>query len=421
MHRLLDLLILVAAIVSAPVWMVQMWRKGKLNTDWAARVGWRLPNLGPLPDGGRPRILIHAVSVGEVNAIRLLVDQLADSALAPQIVISVTTDTGLARAREIFGPSHTVVRFPFDFDWSMRRFLKAVNPSCVLLAELELWPNFLRICENRKIKVVVVNGRLSERSFKRSMKFRWLLTGMFRRIDHVCAQDQTYANRFVAMGADPSRVTVTGTMKWDTAQVGQGVSGSDELAREMGIDRTKQLVVAGSTAPEEIRLIDAACPQGVQLLCAPRKPEWFSLAVADLPNCAVRTRRQAGSSSGRFVLDTIGELRKAYALADLVIVGRSFGNLHGSDMMEPAALGKPVLVGPRTGDFQATADALLGAHAMVQVSSGELAATLARMLGDPVGLAKLGEAARAIVAANQGATRRNCDLVMKVMGYGERS
>lgn len=421
MPRLLDLLILVAAIVSAPVWVVQMWRKGKLKTDWAARVGWRLPTLGAPSDGGRPRILIHAVSVGEVNAIRLLVDQLAGSALSPQLIISVTTDTGIARAREIFGPAHTVVRFPFDLNWSMQRFLRAINPSCVLLTELELWPNFLRICASRKIKVLVVNGRLSERSFKRSMKFRWLLTAMFKRVNHVCAQDQTYAQRFVAMGVDPSQVTVTGTMKWDTAQLGQVVSGADEFAREMGIDRKKQLVVAGSTAPEEIRLIDAACPQGVQLLCAPRKPEWFSRAVEDLPGCAVRTRRQAGSSSGRFVLDTIGELRKAYALADLVIVGRSFGNLHGSDMMEPAALGKPVVVGPRTGDFQATADALLNAHAMVQVSSGELSVTLTRMLGDPIGLARLGDAARAAVAANQGATRRNCDLVMKVMNHGESS
>jgi len=237
---------------------------------------------------------------------------------------------------------------------------------------------------------------------------------MFARLSFVAAQDRAYAERFVAMGVDASRVTVTGTMKWDSAASG-GVQGADALAAALGIDRTKPLIVAGSTARGEEALLHAACPAGVQLLCAPRKPEWFAQAAEALPGCVRRSERRDGRhdspASGRFLLDTIGELRAAYALADVVVIGRSFGVLHGSDMMEPAALGKAVVVGPRVGDFQSTADALLAGDAMVQVNATELPATLSALLADPARRAQLAQNASVVIAREQGATARNAAFI----------
>ncbi len=417
MRFVVDLAYLVTALLTLPIWLVSLVKSGKIFTDWAARLGVRVPALSPRMTGTvtRPRILIHAVSVGEVNAIRYLVDELASGALRAEIIISVTTNTGIARAHSLFDARHTVVRAPFDLSWGTQRFLAAVHPDLVLLMELELWPNFTSLCEKRCIPVAVVNGRLSARSFARSKRVRWLLSPMFRRLTHVCAQDRTYAERFAAMGVDPARITVTGTMKWDTAEIADSVDGADALAREMGIDRAKPLVVAGSTAPGEEALIHAAVGDRVQLLCAPRKPEWFAQAAAALPGAVRRSEGRQGSATGRFVLDTIGELRKAYALADLVVLGRTFGTLHGSDMMEPAALGKVVIVGPRVDDFQTTADALLAAGGLVQCSAQDVATTIAELLAAPDRRRTIAAAAREVVAREQGASAANARVAERLL------
>jgi len=417
MGIVVDLAFILFATVTMPFWLISMWMRGRLRTDWPARLGWRLPQIPRSGSGGStaPRILIHAVSVGEVNAIRLLADTLADGPLGAQVVISVTTDTGIARAREVLGAKHIVVRFPFDLSWIMRRFLDRVQPDAVLLTELELWPNFTHICAKRGIPMAVVNGRLSARSFARSMHFKWILSPMFRRLWQVGAQDKTYADRFAAMGVDRQRITVTGTMKWDTAQISDFVEGADALASEMGIDRTKPLIVAGSTAPGEELLLHRACPSGAQLLCAPRKPEWFSQAAHAMPGCVTRSAGKAGSSTGRFVLDTIGELRKAYALADLVVIGRSFGNLYGSDMMEPAGLGKAVVVGPRVGDFQSTVDALIKSGGLVQTTADELPRVLSELLADSNRRRDIAIAARQVIRSEQGATQRHALMAQSML------
>jgi 3-deoxy-D-manno-octulosonic-acid transferase len=289
--------------------------------------------------------------------------------------------------------------------------LDAVQPDVVALAELELWPNFTQACERRGIPICIVNGRLSERSFRRSLKVRPLLSPMFRRVAAVGAQTDAYAERFRAMGVEHDRVRVVGTMKWDTARIAETVDGADALAAALGIDRSKPLVVAGSTEPCEHALLRDAVPAGVQLLCAPRKPEWFDDAARDLPGCARRSTGACGSSTGRFLLDTIGELRMAYALADVVVVGRSFGELHGSDMIEPVALGKATVIGPRWGDFAEPAEALMAAGALVQVDAGMLSGMLSGLLNDPAHRALMADAGRAVIRARQGATARNAALV----------
>ncbi|MBL9148555.1 MAG: hypothetical protein JNM94_07665 [Phycisphaerae bacterium] len=402
-----------AALVTSPVWLWRMHRSGKLKTDWRARFGRVDP---PLPPPTRPRILLHAVSVGEVNAIRLLVGELAKAPGGPEVVVAATTDTGFARATTLFAPTHRVVRYPFDASGAVRRFLDSVRPTLVALVELEVWPNFTAACASRGIGLAVINGRLSERSFGRYVKVRPLVRPSFARLSAVSAQTPAYAERFAALGVDASCVTVGGTMKWDTAEIADAVPGADELARDFGLDRTKPLVVAASTAPGEETLIASALPQGTQLVIAPRKPEWFAATAAALPGAVRRTATKdtpsPGSPTGRYVLDTIGELRRAMALADVVVVGRSFGTLHGSDMMEPIALGKATVIGPRSGDFRDMMDALRDGKGIVETDAAGLAPTLARLLASPDERSSLAARGREVIRSNQGATRRNAELLL---------
>lgn len=408
---LADILYLLLATLTAPLWLWRLARRGKLRTDWPARLG----RGRPLPPSQSPTILVHAVSVGEVNAIRLLVRTLDNHPVRPRVVIATTTDTGLARATALFAPQHHVVRYPFDFNFAVRRFLDLVRPDAVALVELELWPNFTAACQRRRVPVCVVNGRLSDRSFRRYRHIAALVRPSFRRLAFAAVQNADYARRFIKLGMPESRVHVTDTMKWDTAEISDTVDGADALADELGIDRSRPLVVGGSTAPQEHALLRDAVPEGVQLLCAPRRPEWFDDAAAALAGCARRSRGDCGSAAGRFLLDTIGELRKAYALADVVVVGRTFGQLHGSDMMEPIALGKPTIIGPAVSDFQQTADALLAGGGVVQSTAADLPKVLRELLDDPRKRAELAERGRAVIRDHQGATARHAELIVSLL------
>lgn len=405
----LDALYLTGAVALSPWWA------RKTRGDWKARFG----HTDPLPPSspGRPRLLVHAVSVGEVAALRHLVPLLAPRC---ELVISVGTDTGIARARELFASSAAIVRYPVDFSRCVRRFLDAVKPDAVGLVELELWPNFVAACGRRGIPVAVINGRLSERSFRGYSRVRSLLRRTFASLAVAAVQDEDYAARFRAMGVPADRVRVTGSMKWDAARIEDQVDGAADLALEMGIDPARPLIVAGSTAEDEEALLHAACPPGVQLLCAPRKPERFDEAARALPGCTRRTARVPKShpAGDRFLLDTIGELRKAYSLADVVVIGRSFGSLYGSDPIEPAALGKPVVIGPAVHDFESIVRALAGgpgeAIGLVRTTRDRLAADLSELLADPARRAEIARTARDRIRAHQGASARHADLLLSL-------
>lgn len=414
----LDILYITGGVLAAP-FVLRKKREG-----WSERFG----RGDSLPARSRPRLLLHAVSVGEVNALRHLVPLLVAGTVqspAPDdvdLVITAGTDTGLARARELFATRATILRYPLDFSWSVERFLDRVRPDAVALIELEVWPNFIRSCVRRGVPVGVVNGRLSERSFSRYRRARFALRSTFASLRFVAAQDEDYATRFRAMGVAADRVMVTNTMKWDAASVPTRAdvlpAGAEELARTLGIDRSRPLIVAGSTGPGEEALLHASCPPGAQLLCAPRKPERFNEAAAAMPGC-VRRSMPAGQPSpvkkDRFLLDSIGELRVAYALADVVVVGRSFGDLFGSDPIEPAALSKPVVIGPRFGDFSQSVQTLQAAKAIRVVGREELATTLAELVTDEPLRRSLGLAAREAVIANQGASVRHAALLREML------
>ncbi len=415
----LDLVYIAAAGVTAPWWA------RKARGGWRGRRGFLDVEL-PGKREGTPRVLLHAVSVGETNAIRGLVPMLAGE-YGCEVVVSAWTDTGMARSRELYEGMEGVwvVRYPLDFSRCVGRFLDAVRPDVVGLVELEMWPNFSRACRRRGVPVCVVNGRLSARSFKGYLRARPVLKGMFGALAAAAVQDEAYAERFRAMGTPAERVMVTGSMKWDSVAMADEVPGAEELAREMGIDRSRPLVVAGSTAPGEDKLLDEACPEGAQLLCVPRRPEWFEGAYTDLGGGEGRCVRRsevknggggrAGTGRDRFLLDTIGELRKAYALADVAVVGRSFGELYGSDPIEPASLGKAVVIGPAVSDFSAVVETFEAGGGIVRATRRSLKSELERLIGDEGLRRRIGENARACIRAQQGATRRHAEMLMGVV------
>jgi len=353
------------------------------------------------------RILLHAVSVGEVNAIRTLVKDLKESGF--DVVVCVTTDTGLQRARELFSDVHTVTRFPFDFGFAIRKFLNRVKPNVIALVELEVWPNLIGISSEKNIPVVVINGRLSQRSYKRYKLAKFFLRKTFTRLTAIGMQNEVYAARVRDLGG--TNVTVEGTMKWDNAHITDHVEGSKELAANLQIDPSKHLVVIGSSTPEEHKLLLASIPENVQLLCAPRRPEWFDEAEQTLAPCNRRTSNKRGPTT-RFLLDTFGELDKAYALADIVVIGRSFAPLHGSDPVQSIAFGKPTIIGPNACDFEDMVHLLVEGEGLIQCYKDHLKENIANLLGDSAQCDTLVKNGRAIVTSQQGATRRYEQLII---------
>lgn len=418
----LDLLYVPAAVVTAPWWA------RKARSGWGERFG----RISPLPERtpGTPRLLIHAVSVGEVNTLRGLVPLLREKGV--EVVVSVSTDTGIARARALFADQSGVfvVRYALDFSPAVRRFLDTVRPDAVALVELEVWPNFVSACSRRAIPVSVINGRLSARSFRGYSRLRRFFRSPFGALAFAAVQDEDYAQRFRAMGVAPERVHVTGSMKWDATALltpGEILPGADDLARELGIDRSKPLIVAGSTAPIdtggaydcEEALLAAALPPGAQLLCAPRKPEHRDKAYAALGGASACTRRSdkrpAPPGTSRFLLDTIGELRAAYALADIAVIGRTFSNLGGSDPIEPIALSKPTIIGSEYANFNSVVAAFKRADAIVEADAASLAAALDDLLRNPERRRVLAENGLAAIRAQQGATARHADMLLQLL------
>jgi 3-deoxy-D-manno-octulosonic-acid transferase len=412
MRWLVDGVYLVVVLLTMPIWLFRMIRTGKIRTDWPARFG-RVGATARRGDSERPRVLLHAVSVGEVNAIRGLVATL--DAMGVDVVIATTTDTGTQRACSLFDQRHHVVRFPFDFSWMIKRFLGRLRPDLVVLVELEVWPNFLGACNRSSTPVMVINGRLTARSRRRYGIIGPLVHGTFRRLAWVGAQDEQYAERFRELGVLPDRLEIVGNMKWDNARCAEGVDGSESLRLDLGIDPERPLIVAGSTAPGEHELIRDVLPPGCQLLCVPRKPEWFDEAAAALPGCTRRSTGRRGSSADYFLLDTIGELSKAYDLADVAIVGRSFVDLHGSDVTEPIGLGVATVVGPEVEDFRLMVDALVTGGGLCQVTRETLSSVVSELLGDEQRRQHMARRGRAVILQQQGATAAYADRIMSMV------
>lgn len=418
MTFLYDLIYALALLVGWPWLLYRRWKRGPGSLALRERLG----NVPPRPVAAHC-VWIHGVSLGEINATRTIVAELIRRSPEFVVVVSSTTNTGLARARELY-PDLIVFRFPLDFSFALRRVFERVRPSIIVLMELEVWPNLVEVARGRGVPVVVANGRLTEdkslRAFRRPL-IRTVSRRMFRNLRWVGAQDLPYARRFIELGVPPQRVEVVGSVKYDAADVADWISGQEALADSMTIDRRRPLWVCGSTGPGEERIVLDAYRAllgrfpGLQLAIIPRKPERFD-EVAELIRaegfaCLRRSGKpplvppQVASPRPVFLGDTMGELRKFYGLATVVFVGRSLVPMGGSDVMEVAGLARPLVVGPHTENFAEAVTLLVDSGGCRRIASpGELPSALADWLADDGARREAGLAARDAILARRGAT-----------------
>ncbi|MEN8126172.1 MAG: 3-deoxy-D-manno-octulosonic acid transferase [Planctomycetota bacterium] len=380
----------------------------------------------------KPCIWIHAVSVGEVNAARTLIAQMAQQMPEYEIVLSSTTDTGLTRAKALYDADYSVFYFPFDFSWIMKRAFARLNPAMILLMELEVWPNMASIAQEKNIPIVVVNGRLSDRSFPKYQKIRGITRAMFRKVSLVLAQTEEYAERFIDLGCDKNKVLVTSSLKYDTAQTDGAVEGADRLAEQIHLTK-EPLWVAGGTGPGEEKLILNAFAklkqqdglEDLRLAIVPRKPERFDEVAVLIDEAGfgfVRysTLKENDSiTTGKPAVilgDTIGDLKKFYALATVVFVGRTLTPMGGSDMMEPTALGKCTLFGPHTFNFKQTVEVLLAEHGAIEAADeADLFDKTLQCLINPDFANRVGSQGQTIIRQNQGATQKTLDAIQRLL------
>jgi 3-deoxy-D-manno-octulosonic-acid transferase len=436
-----NLALLTALVVGAPWWLwrmatTQKYREGLMERLGRVRPGWVRPGRrgrfkGQSPGGAaddRPLIWVHAVSVGEVLAVSRLVKTL-DAALPDFfIAISTTTRTGQELARERFG-ANRVFYCPLDLPWAVQGYLKALQPRLLVLAETEFWPNLLSGCFRRGIPVAVVNARISDRSWPRYRRLRWLWRPFLERLDRVLAQSETDAERLKAIGCRPERTSVAGNLKFDVRAAEE-----TEAARVLkALAPDLRLIVAGSTLEgEEAALVEAwprlleADPQLV-LVLAPRHPERFGGVAALLDKSGVAWVKRsdwrsqlAGSlkplEPGEIVLlDTIGELASVYSLAAVAFVGGSVVPGGGHNPLEPAQFGVPIVMGPHYANFRAITDDLRSHNAVRIAPKEDLAGTLIEMLLDRSAAAAMGERAKQVFDQQAGATGRCVDALRELL------
>ena len=428
MRIILDLLYLLAAVMYCPKIIYRAIKHKRYRAGWNQRFG-KISRKSPT----KKCIWLHAVSVGEVNAAKTIVKELENIFGDFETVISTTTDTGFARATNLFSENHQVFYFPFDFSWIMLRAFSNIRPTICLLMELEVWPNFVQIAKQSNIPVIVVNGRMSDKSFPRYQKIKPLVKKMFGKISLTLTQTEQYAQRFKELGCPDEKVIVTGSLKYDTAQIADKVEGSDAIAEKLNIG-SERLWVAGGTGNDEEKILLDVYEQlkqdgrfsDLRLVIVPRKPERFE-EVAQLIErrgftlirySRIKNNTAPPPTDNRAVIlgDTMGDLRKFYSLAAIIFVGRSLVPMGGSDMVEAAALGKCTIFGPYAFNFKQTVDALLADSGAIMVQDHQaLLQIMQKCLTDSDFAQSIANNGRQVIRKNQGATAKTIDQITKYL------
>lgn len=428
MYLAYSLLSFVAFLLVSPYFVYQALRHKKYVGGLRQRLGY-LPIT--LNVDGDPSIWIHAVSVGETLTVKALVADLRERYPRLRLYLSTTTIAGQQVARKQLPQVDAVFYFPFDWSVVVRRTLEIVKPRLFLMMETEIWPNLLRECRARGVKTAIINGRISNRSYPRYKLVRPLFRRVLADIDRFCMQSEESAHRIVDLGADPARVTVTGSLKFDSLPAVAPVSHGrtrEPVLRYFRVAPTRTIVVAGSTMrPEDAAVLRAfarirSISPGALLIIAPRQRERFAeverLALEEGFSVARRSNLPIDSDPrvDVVVLDTFGELAQIYQLATVVFVGGSLANYGGHNILEPAIFGKPIVFGPHMQNFREIAETFLANQAAVQVQSErELEEGLRALVTDPVRRASLGAAARALVEANRGAKDKTMAVVSELL------
>jgi 3-deoxy-D-manno-octulosonic-acid transferase len=420
MPYLFNLLYFIALLALSPLLLWKAWTTGKYRRGMLAK----LRGLAPRRDTDRPCAWFHGVSVGEVHLLRQVVAAFRRRHPRWDCIISTTTDTGFDEASKHFADL-SVFFWPLDFSWAVRRALRTVNPTLVVLAEGELWPNFLTAAREHGTLVAIVNGRMSPRSLRNYQRIGWLSRRLFSGINLIVAQTEEYATRYRTLGAPVERVSATGNVKFDGVSADRQNARTRDLAHLFRVEPGDLVWVCGSTqGPEEVIALDifgrlrAEFP-ALRLFLVPRQRERFEDVAQLLQRRGESFLRRStltepvSTRPAVVLVDTIGELGALWGLADVAFVGGSLdGRRGGQNMIEPAAYGASVLFGPHVWNFAETARRLVEAEAAIQISdTEELEATVRRLLGDVAERQRIGRDARQFVQRQQGATERTIDLL----------
>jgi 3-deoxy-D-manno-octulosonic-acid transferase len=423
---------LIVLVALSPYFLYQALRHKKYVGSLGQRLGYLPVSLNL---DGEPSIWIHAVSVGEVLSTRPLIEELRKRYPSLRLFLSTTTRSGQQLARRSVTDVDGIFYFPFDWGFTVRRTLAIVQPKLFVMIENEIWPTLLRECRRRHIKTVVVNGRISARSFPR---YR-LIVPFFRRvladIDRFCVQGEETAARLVSLGADRSRITITGSLKFDALDATLPGRGAARVLRFFRMSPGRPVLVAGSTTRGEDEAVVRAfnrvrtTPGGANalLIIAARHPERFDEVERLCKSEGLATCRRtelpidAEPRCDAVVLDTIGELAHLYQIATAVFVGGSLVAAGGHNILEPALYGKAIVFGPHMENFKEIADTFLSNRAAVQVhNTREFEAAIIGLMGDPVRRARLGAAARALIDANRGAKDRTLAVIADLLPPPDR-
>ncbi|MGI9458326.1 MAG: 3-deoxy-D-manno-octulosonic acid transferase, partial [Aeoliella sp.] len=390
-------------------------------------------------------VWIHAVSVGEVNLLATTLGELAQRRPDLEIVISTTTKTGYDLALRNYGNQHSVFYCPLDFSWAVRRAMQRVRPVLLVLAELELWPNLIAAAKESGARVAIINGRLSDNSFRGYRHVSWLVRRVLNQVDLIAAQDESTAERFNRLrlraakpqAAKPQAIHVTGSLKYDGAETNRNNEHTGEFRALAGFKDHDVIWLAGSTqAPEEamaIRIFQELSHKHptLRLMIVPRHPERFDEVAKLLDESGIPWQRRSklqtqnpqmpDPESRILLIDSIGELGAWWGTASIGLVGGSFGDRGGQNMIEPAAYGVATCFGPNTKNFSDIVAALVSAGAAQVVHSEEqLAEFVTHCLDDPAAATALGDRARALVAMHLGATARTVDLLETLIPVKDR-
>lgn len=422
--------LVLALLVSAPWWLWQMAATSKYREGLSERLG-RVPKrlserLLDAP-GTRPVIWIHAVSVGEVLAISRLIAELDAALPTHRLLISTTTRTGQTLARERFGADR-VFYCPLDLPWAVSAYLNALGPQMLILAETEFWPNLLSACFRRQIPVVVVNARISDRSWPRYQLLRRLWMPFLSKLTAVLAQTGIDADRLHTLGCSPGRISVSGNLKFDVRATQE--ASATAILRSLG--NRHRFVVAGSTLDGEEEMLLAAWKalaaesvedapgSGRILVIAPRHPERFVHVASLIQRSGLNWRRRTELGDTPLVpgevvlLDSIGELASVYSLASAAFVGGSLIEAGGHNPLEPAQFAIPILMGPHYANFREIVDLLRNQNAITILSKSGLANTLASLLGNREDSQAMGQRAHHVFESQSGATSRTVAAIVQI-------
>ena len=422
MYLVYSLLLGLFLLVTLPYWIIQMMRHGKYRSGLRQRFGSVPPNLTIVR---KPVIWVHAVSVGEVVAVSGVIDELKRRFPSHRVLISTTTATGNRLAQRRFG-AENVFYFPLDFAFAIRPYLAALRPEFVVVAETELWPNFLRLVKRSGARIAIVNCRISDRSLRGYKRLAFWVPRVLKNVDLFLAQTGQDRQRLMEIGAPAAKVMVTGNLKFDAAPP-KAPAIVESLRENLSLSGAGPVLVCGSTFEQEegtllsaFRNILATHARAVMIL-APRHPERFKEVAELVEKLGFRLIRRslwsgeplAGSV---FLLDSIGELAAVYSLSTVAFVGGSLVPRGGHNILEPALYGVPVLIGNHYENFRDIVNFFLSQQAVRVVGLAELPLTFMELIEHPERREALGRNAVAALESQRGATERTVAALAGLMG-----